>query len=249
MLTPNDWAMCVKLLKGYFKHSFSLTAEEQVFWFEELKHYAPEEVFAAVRHLGRHMTDGFPKVGHLIQFIEGKAEDQAALLWGEAKQHLHRMIYPLYQGGQVVPIPWSDARIPAAIEALGGARALLQMDVDNEMATRAHFQKAFVAIARREAEDDTRKRLGLSPRHEAIALNEQHRQNIEAIAQGRRAHIQALPGPGDQALQGPGEPLIELPADVKRLIKGEKRPVAASARHEKVVRLGDLMKGGISDDE
>lgn len=238
MLTPNDWAMCVKLLKGYFKHSFSLTAEEQAFWYEELREYAPEEVFAAVRHLGRHMTEGFPKIGHLIQFIEGRAEDQAALLWGEAKKHLHRMIYPLHRGGEVVPIPWSDARIPAAIEALGGPQALLQMDVDNEMASRAHFQKAYVAIARREAEEDTRRRLGLPPRHEAIALNEAHQQAIEALAEGKR-----------QALNAPGDQVVELPADIKRLIRGDRRSVAERASPEKVVRLKDLMKGDTADDE
>ena len=95
----------------------------------------------AIDALGQYRRAGnafAPRVGQIIEIINGNPDDAAELAWGKANRAIGA-------AGMYTPVVFDDPKLMNAIEIFGGWPAFCQRQVDNEVADRAAFRKAYHA--------------------------------------------------------------------------------------------------------
>lgn len=216
-MTPEEWARCVLVLRSVYTHSFKLDKEGIAVWFELLKDLPGPHVLAAVTHMAK-TREAFPNVAEIRQFAEGRTDDEAALAWKEVQDKAHYLLSPLWRDGQEVPVTWSDPKVPKALDAVGGARAYCESKSDDLPAFRAHFYRAFQALAEKESLLGTYAQLGIAP--------------------PKRPD---LPAGLQKVLEAPAEP-APRPKRAEPQASPAARAIAEKASNEKVFSLKEILK-------
>lgn len=152
-MTPKEWKTCTDYLKLIFKTTFNLTAPEMAAWYETLKHYPAEHVMAACQHMAR-TVDAFPSLAQIVRAVEGCADD-GPRLWEEVMQAVRTV-------GWCGTPSWSDSRIAAGVQMLGGWRAICEAPTEDLPAMRAHFFKSVKENTERQRLEDVRRQFGIS---------------------------------------------------------------------------------------
>lgn len=143
-MTYDQTIAALAVVSTFFPHTFALSDPAMVdVWHRELEAYDAGDVDQAIRLLCRELTK-FPTLKDIIDRL-GPAEPGASEAWAAATAYASVWADGArWVGGQVLEPPGlSDPAIAAAVESVGGLRAVRSRGLDDEPAMRAHFFRRY----------------------------------------------------------------------------------------------------------